>query len=278
MASCDIRLAFVFFCMLFFQLPSANANNNWLLPGDAFFPTVLTQADIQALQANQNERYEFHYSSLDTFPLAFCGNAGYEHVVFESVDKAFVANLAAAYKAIRETQPRRLVEEVTNGKKKLEETNGIHVLFYPEAFDLSKHKLGLRYNENWAEELVKMGYQREHVRLCCMVSSRDAAMVSWHEAKQVAALEFAIPKNENPIGEQPKKVARKVNRSVVVKGKVKAIVILTKSLDDYFKPGRDDSLSLYEIDSTQYKRLNQQRGKWVSDAVLSQKEDANPFN
>ena len=111
-----------------------------------------------------------------------------------------------------------------------------------------------------------------------MVSSRDAAMVSWRDAKQVAALEFAIPKNENPIGEQPKKVARKVNRSVVVKGKVKAIVILTKSLDDYFKPGRDDSLSLYEIDSTQYKRLNQQRGKWVSDAVLSQKEDANPFN
>ena len=142
MASCDIRLAFVFFCMLFFQLPSANANNNWLLPGDAFFPTVLTQADIQALQANQNERYEFHYSSLDTFPLAFCGNAGYEHVVFESVDKAFVANLAAAYKAIRETQPRRLVEEVTNGKKKLEETNGIHVLFILGRLNFPSTNLG----------------------------------------------------------------------------------------------------------------------------------------
>ena len=273
MASFDIRLGFVFLCLLFFQLPSASANNNWLLPGDAFFPTVLTQADILALQANLDERYEFHYSNFDTFPLAFCGNAGFQRVVIESVDKAFVANLAAAYKAIRETQPRELVEELTNGKKNLKETNGIRVLFYPEAFDFSKHKLGLRYNENWVEELVKAGYQRDHVRLCCMLSSRDAVMVSWRDAKQVAALELTIPKKENPAGE----TSRKVNQSVVVKGKVKAIVILAKSLDEYFKSGRDDSLSLYEIDSTQYKRLSRQRGKWVSDAVLSQ-ERANPFN
>ena len=80
----------------------------------------------------------------DGYDMACCGNAEYERVTFQAVDDRFAENLAAAYAKVRQRVPKTLVQRTVGGKPVLEETNGIHVLFYHASFDFPQYKLGLR--------------------------------------------------------------------------------------------------------------------------------------
>jgi len=136
------------------------ANNNLFLPGDAFFPTVLTKAGIEALQTAKTGERKFTYSSFGGYEGAFCGYAGYDNAAIPSVDDHFANNLANVYSRIREFQGRQILEVKREGKTELLETNGIRVLFYPPEFEFPRHRLGLRYNEDWVSEAVKFGHKK----------------------------------------------------------------------------------------------------------------------
>src|SRR5690606_33554488 len=87
-----------------------SANNNLFLPGDAFFPTVLTKNDVEAIQARKNGERNFAYSSFGGYEGAFCGYAGYNNANIPAVDDDFAQNLANVYARIREFDGRQLIE------------------------------------------------------------------------------------------------------------------------------------------------------------------------
>lgn len=251
---------------LLFVLATASAilaNNNLFLPGDSYFPTVLTQQDIATLRDKPESDRTFEYSSFDAYPMAFCGDAGFPHVRFSSVDDRFIANLQAVYENIREWQPRELREERENGTKKLVETNGIRVLFYRSDFPFPGGQLGLRYNENWASEAVRFGHQRAHLRLCSLIPHPDAIAISWRDASVYPGLIL------DPSDAVRDRIQHR-GKPVTVTDDVKAFVIATYDLQDFFRPA-DRFLRLYVVDANGFKELHLNDGQW------GPPDDTSPF-
>ena len=236
---------------------SVIANNNLFLPGDAFFPTVLAKKDLGALLANKKGDRTFTYSSFGGYEGAFCGNAGYYYATIPAVDNNFAKNLAAVYLRIREFDNRELIEITRDGKTELIETNGMRVLFYPAEFKFPRHRLGLRYNENWVSEAVKFGHEKDQLRLCCLIPDPDAVERSWRDAEAIPPLKVKLPDVELkpvPVTETP----------VVVESPVKAIVIGSHTLKELFRYSDDDYLTVYIVDSKGTTEMVHEDGKWLS--------------
>jgi len=231
------------------------ANNNLFLPGDAFFPTALTKADIESLAAAKTGERTFAYSSFGGYMPAFCGYAGYAYATIPAVDDELAKNLVLVYGRIRERDGQGGNEPVVDGDTKPEETTGIRVLFYSRDFEFPRHALGLRYNENWVAETVKFGHRKEDVRLCCLISDPEALERSWRDAEEVAALNVDLP-------DVPLKPVPLTEAPVVVRGPVKAIVIGSHSLQELFRPDEDDELTVYMVDSKGITRLDHRDGQW----------------
>jgi len=232
------------------------ANNNLFLPGDAFFPTILTQNDVERLKSEKTGERTFAYSSFGGYMGAFCGYAGYDRATIPAVDDAFANNLATVYARIRANNNRQLLEITRDGKTELVETNGIRVLFYPPEFEFPRHTLGLRYNENWASEAEKFGHGRGVLRLCCLIPDPDAVAISWRDADAVAALQVKLPEIEL-------KPVPKTETPVVVQGPVKAIVIGSHTLEELFRLDYDDYGTVYIVDSEGITELEHYDGKWT---------------
>jgi hypothetical protein len=233
---------------------SALANNNFFLPGDAFFPTVLTAEIIDRLQADRDPPREFEYSHLDSYDFAFCGYAGYRRAKIPAVDDAFVANLAKAYGEIRKHDPRKLIETVTDGKPTLKESNGVYVLFYPKAFEFPRFKLGLQYNEKWADEVVKLGHRQRDIRLCALVDDRKAVEESWRDGALVGTFDVTLP-NVKLVPGPP------IDEPMTINGAVKALVLEAMPLKEYFEPA--DSRRVYLVDSSETLSFEREDGEWV---------------
>lgn len=231
------------------------ANNNLFLPGDAFFPTEFTKADIEALQKAKSNERRFAYSSLGGYEGAFCGYAGYANATIPAVDDDFAKNLARAYHKIREFEVRKLIERTRDGKTELIETNGIRVLFYPSEFQFPEHALGLRYNENWVAECLKFGHRRKDLRLCPLIADPEAVALSWRDADLVPGLKVELPK-------VPLKPVPMTEEPVVVRGPVKAFVLGSTTLKEVFQPKQDDHMTLYVVDSKGITELVRENWKW----------------
>ena len=228
-----------FFCAVTLLLvSSAVANNNLFLPGDAFFPTSITKTDLDRMHNQPAGKKQLIYSPLGGYDGAFCGYAGFDKVVIPAVDDAFAERLTTVVKS-----------QLKTAKK----SDGIGVLFYPKGFAFPKHKLGLRYNENWAEEAVRFGHPKEHLRLCCLIDDSKAVIESWRDAKDVAPLEAIFPPGA------PRNAATR--ELPVIKGDVKAIVIGEQSLKDIFQRSADRFV-LTVIDGAGVSRIEYSNGRW----------------
>ena len=235
------------------------ANNNLFLPGDAFFPCVLTKAGVEALHSAKAGERTFEYSSFGGYPAAFCGYAGYNLAKIKAIDDAFAANLAKAYRRIREFSPRTLIENVRDGKEELVETNGMPVLFYAADYPFPKRPLGLRYNENWIAETVKFGHKRDHVRLCCLIQDAAAVEEEWRDAEAVPPLKVKVPDAQpNPDPEKRSKA------HVEVQGAVKAIVLADHTLQELYSytPLSEASPTIFVVDSNGVVEMICEAGNW----------------
>ena len=242
---------------------AVQANNNLFRPGDAFFPTRLTEDDFDRSPAEMKEGPEFVHSALGGYEGAFCGYAGYNRARFKGVDERFMANLKRAYRHVRANyESKELSEEERGGKRLLVETNGVGVLFYPPEFDFPMYRIGLQYNENWTAEVAKFAHGRRNMRLCCLVNTADAVMECWRDAELVAGLKAELPQVELkpvPPTEEP----------VIVHGAVKAFVVDSRPLSMYFDPppDADEDISLLSVDSNGITELTYKDGEWVANKI-----------
>lgn len=230
------------------------ANNNLFLPGDAFFPTELTEEDLKRIRGEASGKRTFVYSSFDTYEMAFCGDAGYGRVMLEAVDDDFAKNLTATYLDIRKQMPRKFILEENNGKTNPVEINPIRVLFYSSSFQFPKHSLGLRYNENWVEEAISFGHKRDHLRLCCLINHTDAIERSWRDARVVSPLGELVAAEKNSPGS-------KATAPVTIRGPLRAVVIGEHLPADFFG-SQGEANWLYVVDSSGSKELRRYDGTW----------------
>jgi len=245
----------LWFAVCIFLSSTAFGNNNLFLPGDAYFPTVLTEDKLAKLQTDRESPPIFEYSSFGGYEGAFCGYAGYQRATIPGLDEAFITNLKIAYSRIRDYEHKQLVEIERDGKRVLEETNGMRVLFYAKDFEFPKYRIGLRYNEDWVEEVVKFGHAPRHIRLCCLIDDADAVMESWRDAKSVACLKVTLPEVEL-------KPVPKTTEPVSVRSSVKAIVLDSRPLIEYFRPSEDEMPTVYIVDSSGIRDLSYEDDSW----------------
>lgn len=249
-----MRFLTILAALFFIPVSDAVANNNFFLPGDAFFPTQLTAEDLRELQMGEAAGKIFRYSSFGGYEGAFCGYAGYSRAQIAAVDRSFITNLVTVYGEIRQYERKELVEVVEKGKTKQLETNGIRVLFYPQDFDLTKFKLGLQYNEKWVDETMKFGHERQQIRLCELIDDKEAVIESWRDASLVGSFELVLAKVKLDAGPP-------VEEPVNIKGPVKAVVLQHHTLKEYFNAGQDYR-TIYVVSSKEVQQFGWSDYQW----------------
>ncbi|MCC9609017.1 hypothetical protein LOC68_07350 [Blastopirellula sp. JC732] len=223
--------------LLLFAASYSRASNNYFMPGDAFFHVTVTEELLDSLEKRQPP-YVWDYSLRDTFEMAFCGYAGYEKATVEIADKQFLANLRKVYDDVRRYNAKEIREiRRDDGTRVTEETNGLHLFFYRDDFDLDDYRIALRYNENWRSECFKF---TSHARLCCFIDAAAAVEDDWRDGESVPGLNVQFPQGEIQLGQA-------VTKPIVIPGKAKAIVLRGSELLNYYQ--RKKGSHIYILDS-----------------------------
>lgn len=213
------------------------ANNNFFLPGDSFFHTVLTEAVLANIEKSKNP--VFKYDRPDHLDFFLCGYAGFEQLQVNELSPAIKKNLRTLYQHLRHQYPLRIELtpeskwvrkggediEVKTGKIVRRELNGFSMLFYNADFDTKRYRLGLKYNENWLEEVVAFGHSREHAQFEFFVRDEKAILSDWRDCKTVKPLDVISPpikrrQSSNPL--PPVVLKSKVRIFVLPEGKFSA--------------------------------------------------------
>ena len=270
LASRPALVTMVLFVAIWQQPTTGSANNNYFLPGDSFFHTVLTEAVLVEMEKSKSP--VFRYNRPDHLNSFFCGSAGFEQLQVKEMSPAIKKNLQSLYRHLRGTYPLRveLVPEtkhvrdasggfdnlVKTGKILRRELNGFSMFFYNADFDANRYRLGLKYNENWLEEVVAFGHSREHAQFEFFVREEEAILSDWRDCRPVKPLDVISP---------PIKKRRSTNPlpSITLKSKVRIFVLPEADFSAAF----DRSGFVYEITEAGVQIYGQGRGgKWKARA------------
>ena len=233
------------------QPATARANNNYFLPGDSFFHTVLTEAVLTEIEKSKSP--VFRYDRPDHLDSYFCGYAGFEQLQVKEMSPAIKKHLRALYQHLRGAHPLQIELvpetkwvrqkgegegdiEVKTGKILRRELNGFSMFFYNADFDANRYRLGLKYNENWLEEVVAFGHSREHAQFEFFVREEKAILTDWRDCRSVKPLEVISP---------PIKARRSSNPlpPITLKSKVRIFVLP----DGKFNSAFNRSEFIYEV-------------------------------
>ncbi len=232
------------------QTPTiARANNNYFLPGDSFFHTLLTEAVLADIEKSKSP--VFKYNRPDHLDSYLCGYAGFEQLQVKEMSPAIKKNLQSLYRHLRGEYPLRIElvpetkwvrteedgdVEVKTGKILRRELNGFSMFFYNADFDANRYRLGLKYNENWLEEVVAFGHSREHAQFEFFVREEKAILSDWRDCRLVKPLDVTSP---------PIKVRRSSNPlpPITLKSKVRIFILPERKFSSAF----DRSDFIYEV-------------------------------
>ena len=189
--------------------PAAYANNTLFLPGDAFFFTRLTIAEIEALQDIESPilRYKNHRDG-------GCGTFGFQFLKIINMSTGEKENLAIAYKSLHDVLDTNL-----DGAKTL------NVLVYNRDYAWEIYGIGLQYNENWADETATFGAVRRHLRLESFILDRETERPlfverNWRDSQLVPALSTTSA----PLAEQ-----KFISKAPVVMTAKRRLIVLSES-------------------------------------------------
>ena len=184
---------------------AGNAHNTFFLPGDAFFHTVLTEEVLNRIENQKNP--VFTYSRPRFLANSLCGSAGFSKLEFRGMPVKFKKQLREVYNNLRESVPKRI--EITDeiiwkkgdigdvavktGTQINRELNGFSIFVVNADFNLAKHILGLKYNEDWADQVTAFSHDRNHVRLESFIQTPEAIAVDWRDSQLVAPLSTECP-------------------------------------------------------------------------------------
>ncbi|MEO1527159.1 MAG: hypothetical protein AAFX06_17095 [Planctomycetota bacterium] len=185
------------------------ANNTYFTPGDAFFYCEIEQAEWKRLKSGQLKVLK--YDRPEYLPFAFCGYSGCEFLDISGLPASFRENVITAIEMMKEKHPTEwITQEDPNGgffgappPKTKVEANKIRVFIYERSFDFSKHRIGLKYNEDWPRWAKDRGYEMNHFKYDFFISDAQAIAESWQFGVDVAPLELKLPQPQRGYVESP---------------------------------------------------------------------------
>lgn len=131
----------------------ASATNIAFFPGDAFFALRLSEDLIREIAANpeQSKRdIEFRYAYSAEYG-TFGGFAGFERLLIRNVSSDLRDQLRRTYYALREYEHQELsIRFGSDGSRVSFETNPFTVFIYNRDVDWQRQRVGIKYNESWA--------------------------------------------------------------------------------------------------------------------------------
>jgi len=242
---------------------NANAHNTFFLPGDAFFHTVLTEDVLNQMEKEKSPVFE--YARPEFLGESFCGYAGFAKLEFKNMPDSLKQQLRKLYGDLREITP-KIVEitdeiiykegdlhdiEVKTGNKLTREINGFSVFLVNRNFDVTKHTLGLKYNEEWVDQVAAFGHDRRHLRLESFVQTPDAIAEEWRDSPLVPPLS----------AESPAMDRKNISEPVVISPDCKLLVLTHPDMRQLTKADKFDYI--YEISETSTKRFIKRGKHWV---------------
>ena len=229
------------------------------LPGDAFFESTLTEHTVSEIEDKSDEKN----LSLDYFtPSMFEGVSGYAKLEITDFPKKRRRLLRKIYEKIRLMQPPVFEIKATRGKEERRELNGIKTLIYNKDFDYEMYGVGLRYNENWAEEGCGFGSIHFMVEYPSnYVTSTGLIVEDWRNSKWVLPLNAKPPEFS---GKSPRDLQY---TPVSVKCEdVKLIFVVHGTLERI--QNREDGLVFYLAENDDIFTVRFDDGEWTRDRVL----------
>lgn len=211
-----------------------HANNNYFLPGDAFFHTILTLESIPKREKEPETIFGYRF----VCEPAFCGSAGYSQLKLDQQNRELAKNIRKAYFQARKSTPLNLkrktykttpLTDIDNSAWKPEnfkETNGLSLFFYNEDYDWKRRNIAVKYNEDWLGDLKTFGFGGG--RYCEFVSTADAVVASWAIGKYIQPLNVQLP--DSPIVKH-----KSVDTPMLPKGQLKALILFDRNYKQYFE-------------------------------------------
>ena len=203
-----------------------------------------------------------------------CGFAGYNTIQFKNMPELFKKNLRYTYDHLRKDHPKRveiteetkLVEkdgeevEVPTGKKIECEINGFSLLLYNASFDWNRHRIGVKYNERWVDEIAQFGHNKDHVRLENLVGTARSMMVDWRDGPLVKPLQATLP----PIF--PYLTGGVISTPIRISGKIRAIILWAPEFESVFN--REQWVSFFVVTENSLIEFRYENGKWNSTEIV----------
>ena len=222
------------------------ANNNYFIPGDAFFYFEIEQSEWEDFKTGKLSTLD--YDRPDDLPFMLCGYAGYQKLDIAKLPKEYRARLVRAVETMKEKYPTKIME-IDHGEPKFfgspsgiekKEINKIRIFVYNQAFDFAKFRVGLKYNESWPESAIALGHQKNHFQFDFFISTPKGITESWRRGSDVKPLDVKLPPLEKGFVKTPMKFNP---------DKIKFLVAPPKSLESLCFPPRDSALECIVVSS-----------------------------
>jgi hypothetical protein len=110
------------------------------------------------------------------------------------------------------------------------------MFFYNAGFDANRYRIGLKYNETWAEEVMAFGHQREHIQFEFFIREEKAILSDWRDSQLVKPLDVISP----PI--EPRRSSKPLP-PVTLRSKVRVFILPESNFQSAF----DRSRGIYEV-------------------------------
>ena len=180
--------------ILLFTSP-AFGNNTYFLPGDSFF---FARLDLESTQKLKNQESPVLRYGSKSNAAAGCGYIGYTKIELQNTSAETKAALVEAFRQFEREIDNDLQAQLGPPKGDFAQKDPpklqgkMNIFIYSSEYDWKKHRVGIQYNENWADESVSFGTIREHTALGSF--SSHSIVRNWRDSKLVSALNAKCPK------------------------------------------------------------------------------------
>ena len=222
------------------------ANNNYFIPGDAFFYFEIEQSEWEDFKSGKLSILD--YDRPEHLPFMLCGYAGFQKLDIAKLPKEYRASLVQAVEAMKENYPTKIIE-IDHGQPKFfgspsgiekKEMNKIRIFVYNKSFNFAKFRIGLKYNESWPESAITLGHRKNHFQFDFFINTPKGITESWRMGADVKPLDVKLPPLEKGFVKTPIEFDP---------DKIKFLVAPPTSLESLCFPRRDSALECIVVSS-----------------------------
>lgn len=250
-SSLFFTLYFVFLCT------STSQADAWrFLPGDCFFRSSLThELGTKIGQSRDDEVITLHY---DAPPPASYVH-GFSTLEIDGMSRRQKDNLVLLYKKLRRSTPPIFEITESDSGESRRELNGMALMVYNKSFDWQISRIGLRDNEDWADDGRSFGVLRPYVNYPYIETLTTSTVIEdWHGSKQVPPLNAKLPivsgKSRQDLQFAPVKIKSDETQLIIVE---------SDQFEDVRARNRD-ARSFYIIHGTNVNKVSNFDGHWES--------------